>query len=75
MTTLNIPLSKTDKERLTIRAKRFGFPLYEFSLLALKTFIPLPQESLREYEHPLSIKKAIRRARKEYREGKVHTTL
>ncbi len=74
---MNLIVSLNPQEHTTLeqRAKRFGYDIKTFARLALVDFTPIPTESLSDYTHPTRVKQAIQRARKDYAQGKIHTSL
>jgi hypothetical protein len=75
-TTLNIPLSKKQQERLFSLALRYGLSLQEFSKLILTHLVSnIPEESFDDYTKPKELKKSFERALRDWRSGKVHTRL
>ena len=75
-TTLNIPLSKKDQERLSGLALSYGLSLREFSKSILTQLLSkIPEESFDDYEKPQELKTSFQRALRDWRSGRVHTRL
>lgn len=75
-TTLNIPISKQEKERLSRLALSYGFSLPEFSQRILKEISSeIGKESFGNYKNPKSLKISFARALNDYRAGRTRAKL
>ena len=79
MTTLTIPLSKKEKERLKSAALRYGFSPDELSRRiiadATQILFEIPEESLDEYDNADEIKESLYGALKDERKGRIFKSL
>ncbi len=76
MTTLNIPLAKGTKERLTRIAIRYGLSLRDFSRHVLEEVTEdIPEEKLSDYAQPKRLEASLRRALRDWRAGRVRRKL
>lgn len=81
MTTIVIPVTKTEKIRLERRAKKFGYALGDFTRLAVEQFVPelatkddldwdnLPTEDISLFK-PSFVRK-LKQSLREMKDGKV----
>ena len=75
-TSLTIPVSKKEQERLTRLALSYGLSLSEFSKRILSELASeIPEESFDDYEHPEALRASLRRALSDWRARRVSTTL
>lgn len=70
MTTITIPVTKTEKARYERRARKFGYALNDFSRLAMKTFVPEPTEEEIFTDEALA---SIRRAEEDIAKGRFYS--
>lgn len=76
LTTINIPLPKGEKERLTRLAIRYGLSLPEFSRRVLQEITSaIPEESFEDYKNPNLLKASFQRALRDWQRGRVKTKL
>jgi len=76
MPDISISLPKEKRERLTRLALRFGLSLPEFSRRILEEVSSdIQEESLSEYDDPKELKASFNRALRDWRVGRVHTSL
>lgn len=76
MTTINIPLTKQAKQRLTRIALRYGLSLPEFSRHILEELTEeVPEEKLSDYEYPKRLEASLRRALRDWKMGRVRQKL
>lgn len=75
-TTLNISISKQEKERLSRLALRYGFSLPEFSQRILKEVASdIGGESFENYKNSKSLKMSFERALSDYRAGRTRAKI
>lgn len=76
MNTISIALPKREQERLQRLARRYGLSLVEFSRRILQEISSeIPEESLDDYENPKEVKASLNRAMRDWRAGRVYTSL
>lgn len=76
MNTISIALPKREQERLQRLALRYGLSLVEFSRRILQEISSeIPEESLDDYENPKEVKASLNRAMRDWRAGRVYTSL
>ena len=76
MSSITITLPQQEKSRLARLASRYGLSIAELSRQILETLSEtVPSESIREYEHPVSLKQSIRRGYRDQKSGRIRTTL
>ncbi|MBI3685068.1 hypothetical protein HY250_01565 [Candidatus Azambacteria bacterium] len=74
--TVQVKLTRKEKEQLSHLALRYGFSLPEFSRRILTEIASeIPEESLSEYVHPKKIKASLDRALRDWRHGRVRAQL
>ena len=76
MTSVTIKLPKSERERLTRLALRYGLSLPELSRRILQEVASdIPEESFDDYENPEELRASFNQALRDYRAGRVHTKL
>ncbi len=76
MTSINIKLNNSEKQRLSAIAMRYGLTLPDLAKKVLQEVKEqFELESLDEYENPNKVSKAIKTALREYKKGKFLTKL
>ena len=74
--TITIPVSERERERLSRLALRFGLSLPQFSRRVLGELASeIPEESFDDYEHSKGLRASFSRALRQYRDGRVTTHL
>jgi hypothetical protein len=75
-TPISITLPRDDKERLSRLALRYGLSLPEFSRRILQEVASeIPSESFDDYEHPTRLRASFKRALRDWKAGRVRTSL
>lgn len=75
-TSIKIPLSKKNKERLDRLALRYGLSLPDFSSRILsEVSSDISEESFEDYLQPQNLKVSFNKALREYQTGKVRNRL
>ena len=73
---VTIKLPKSERERLTRLALRYGLSLPELSRRILQEVASdIPEESFDDYENPEELRASFNQALRDYRAGRVHTKL
>ena len=73
---ISIPLPKSERERLSRLALRYGLSLPEFSRRVLQELVSeIPEESFEDYENPKELQASFSRALRDWRTGRIHTRL
>ena len=76
MSTVSVLLPKKKQEQLTRLALRFGLSLPEFSRRILEEISSdIPEESFEDYKNPEGLKASFNRALRDWRAGRVRTSL
>ena len=76
MSTLSVSLPKQEQERLRRLALRYGLSLPGFVQRILKEVASdIPEESFEDYENPKELKASFHRALRDWRAGRVRTSL
>jgi len=76
MTTINIKLNNSEKQRLSAIAMRYGLTLPDLAKKVLQEVREqFELESLDHYENPEKIRKTIKRGISDYKKGKFFTKL
>ncbi len=71
MTTINIKLNNSEKQRLSAIAMRYGLTLPDLAKKVLEELKgQFELESIHEYENPSKVAKAVKIALQDYKKGK-----
>ena len=76
MDTINLQFTKSEKERLSKIAMRYGLTLPELAKKVLNEIREqFELESIKDYENPAQIKKSLKNALSDYKKGNFATKL
>lgn len=74
--TINIPLTKIEENRLARLSLSYGLSLKDFVKLILQEISSdLPTESFEDYDNPEKLKVSYIQAIKDYKAGRIQTSL
>lgn len=75
-TSISIELPRSEKERLSRLALRYGLSLPEFSRRILQEISSeIPEESFDDYEHPARLRASFKRALRDWKAGRIREHL